>query len=258
MRRWIYSIFIILVITSKVAGQDIPATDERVIEIVLGIDKVEKLNFSPSSRGIQVGNESILSTVLVPQKREITFKGLKPGKTSVIIRDTVGDIKARYLVNITSTDQSKIVKEIKEFIGDVEGIEIGIKGEQVYVGGQIVVPTDIGRVATIIEKYEGVLSLVELSPQTQRVIARKMQEEIQTKGGIRDVTVRVVNNLFWLEGVVTSDADKVRAENIAAAYVPDRIEVLAKQSSRFQQAQRPIIQNFIQVNKKVSQHPSPN
>ena len=72
-----------------------------------------------------MGNEAILAYTLIPQKREITFKGIRPGKTSVVIRNSVGDIKAKFLVTITATDQSKIVKELKDFLGDIEGIEIG-------------------------------------------------------------------------------------------------------------------------------------
>ena len=70
-----------------------------------------------------------------------------------------GDIKARYLIKVNATDQSKVVKQIKELLGDIEGLEIGIKGDLVYVGGQIVVPSDIGRVVVILDKYPDVLRL---------------------------------------------------------------------------------------------------
>ena len=89
----------------------------------------------------------------------------------------MGNIKARFLVTITATSQSKIVQELRDFIGDVEGIEIGIKSGVVYLGGKIVVPEDIGRVVTIIKqsKFSNVLFLVEVSRQTQELIAQKMQ-----------------------------------------------------------------------------------
>jgi pilus assembly protein CpaC len=229
--------------------------EEKLVEVVLGIDKVEKLDFTPSAK-VQVGNDSIMGYQLIPQKREITFKGLKPGKTSVILRDTVGDIKARFLVNITANDQSKVVRELRDFLGDVEGLEIGVKGDSVYVGGHIVVPNDIGKVVVVLDKYPDVMRLVELSPQTQGVIARKMQDEIQ-KSGLADVTVRVVNGLFWLEGIVSSDPEVARALAISAAYIPDRIESLARRTDSVQSARREIIQNFIQVNKKSKPEPIP-
>ncbi|MBT3585287.1 MAG: hypothetical protein HN509_10290 [Halobacteriovoraceae bacterium] len=227
------------------------------MEVILGIDKIERLEFAPSTK-IQVGNQGILAYELIPSKRELTFKGLKPGTTSVTVRNTVGDIKARYVVNITASDQSKQVKELKELIGDIEGLEIGIKGDKVYVGGNIVVPSDIGRVVAVLENedYQSVLRLVELSPQTQRIIAKKMQNEIQ-KSQLKDVTVRVVNSLFWLEGIVTSGGDRKRAEDISIAYLPDRIESLARRKDSVQQVRKNIIQNFIQVNQKKKPQPVP-
>jgi pilus assembly protein CpaC len=230
---------------------------EKNLEIVLGIDKIEKLIFAPSTQ-VQVGNGSIVKVTMIPQKREITFTGIKPGKTSVTIRNTVGDIKAKYLVTITANDQSRIVRELRDFIGHVEGIEIGVKGQTVYVGGEIIVPNDIGLVAKVLnqDKFGEVLYLVELSQQTERLVARKMQSEIQ-KSQLRDVTVRVVNGAYWLEGIVGSNGDKARAAAIAAAFYPDKIASLAERTDQIIQVKKQAIQNFIQVNKKQKPQPVP-
>lgn len=227
---------------------------EKEIDVILGIDKIERLDFVPSTQ-VQIGNDTILTHQLIPQKQEITFKGVKAGKTSVTIRNSVGDIKARYLVTVVENDQSRIVQELNEFLGDIEGLEIGVKGDNVYVGGNIVVPDDIGRVVVILEKYPAVVRLVELSPQTQAVIARKMQEEIQKTA--RDVTVRVVNKAFWLEGVVSSEALRQRALDIARAYLPDNIESLARRVEAVQTIESNIIVNFISVNEESQPPPIP-
>lgn len=230
--------------------------EEKEIEVILGIDRIERLDFVPSTQ-VQIGNDTILTHQLIPQKQEITFKGTKAGKTSVTIRNTVGDIKARYLVTVTENDQSRIVQELNEFLGDIEGLEVGVKGENVFVGGNIVVPDDIGRVVVILDKYPEVVRLVELSPQTQAVIARKMQEEIQRAPGAREVTVRVVNKAFWLEGVVSSEALRQRANDIAKAYLPDNIESLARRVDAVQTIESNIIINFIAVNEQSSPPPVP-
>ena len=67
------------------------------VEVILGIDKVSKIDFAPSAK-VQVGNESILTYILIPQKREIIFRGLKPGTTSVTLRNTLGDTKVEFKV----------------------------------------------------------------------------------------------------------------------------------------------------------------
>ena len=223
---------------------------EKAVEVILGIDKIEQLDFAPDTR-IQIGNESVLRTTLIPQRREVILQGLRAGKTSVVIRDSVGNIKARFLVTVTATSQSKIVQELRDFIGDVEGIEIGIKSGVVYVGGKIVVPEDIGRVVTIIKqnKFSNVLFLVEVSRQTQELIAQKMQEEIQ-RNQLKDVTVRLVNGLFWLEGIVASEAEKNLAEQIAKAFFPAQLPSLAERTDAVKTAVKAPIQNFIVINQK--------
>jgi len=254
----LFLVFVIINFSQVIFGQDIAEDQTKQINVVLGIDYLQKLNFDPSTK-VLVGSDAILNYQIIPQKREIIFKGVKPGDTSAIILDTVGSIKARYLVRVTASSQSKVIQELRDFLGDVEGLEIGLKGEStVFVGGKIVVPSDIGRVVVILEKYPDVVSLVELSPLTQRSIAKKMQEEIQ-KNGAKDVTVRVVNGLYWVEGAVGSDGEKDRALQIAKAYLPDKIENLARRTDSVQQVKKDIIQNFISVSedKKKQKQPDP-
>ncbi|MBP9673844.1 MAG: pilus assembly protein N-terminal domain-containing protein [Bacteriovoracaceae bacterium] len=232
------------------------ATAEKELEVVVGIDVIEKLDFE-SDRRIQIGAPDLLSTVLVPQKNEIIFKGAKEGKTSVTIRDKAGDVRARYLVRVITNSLSKTVQQLREYLGDIEGLEIGIKGEKVYVGGNLVVPTDIGRISTVLQSYPAVMSLIQLSPQTKDIISKKMQVEIQNNG-MKDVSVRVVNGVFWLEGVVSSQDEFQYAEKIAMAYLPDKIKPLALQSaSQFEMLDRKDLINFLVVNVKKEPQPAP-
>lgn len=181
---------------------------------------------------------------------------MKTGKTSVTIRDAAGDIRDVFLVNVTADGNSNIVRELRELIGDIEGIQINIRGGKVIVEGEIVVPNKIGKITTVLQKYPEVLVLVEYSKQTQLVVAREMQDAIN-KSAMKDVTVRVVNGDYWLEGVVNSEGKKVLAQDIATAYMPDKIQGLGLQSGRFQGKLKGQIINFINVNAKKDPEPPP-
>lgn len=231
------------------------AVASKEIEVAMGIDVIEKTDFDFSTK-IIIGNENLLRIIAVPSKRELVFKGLKPGRTSVTIRDNVGDVRLQYTVTITASGKSNTVQELRELIGDVEGLEIGIRGGKVFVGGEIVVPDDIGRVSQVLASYPDVLTLIELSPQTQRVIARKMTEELH-KNNIKDVTVRVVNKVYWLEGVVSSLDKKNLAQTIVTAYLPPKIVNLSASSNRYATPQTSDILNFIAVNEKKDPQPTP-
>ncbi|MBF0359756.1 MAG: pilus assembly protein N-terminal domain-containing protein [Oligoflexia bacterium] len=235
---------------SIIAAEEETAAADKDFEVPVGMDKVFKINFVPYTK-LQIGNSAILEYVLVPQKKEIIFKGIKPGETSVIVRNSVGDIKLNLKVKVTSSSQSQVVQELKEFLGDIEGLEIGIKGGKVYLGGEIVVPNDIGRISVIMDGYRDVLQLYELSPHTERMIIDKMQNEMR-KNGLKDVTVRIVNRVYWLEGMVSKESDKELAERIVAGLMPPRIAALADRAGRMQQVQGRggPIQNFIGVNEQ--------
>ncbi len=224
-------------------------------DLVVFIPKVLKFDFVPNTV-IKIGNESLVEAQVAPSKKEIVLNPLKPGETSLIVRDANGDVREQYLLSITSSDQAKVVGQLKDLLSDVEGLEIGLKGDLVYVGGQIVVPGDIGRVVVILDKYPDVLRLVELSPQTQLIIAKKMQEEMQ-KSGLKDVTVRVVNNVFWIEGVVDSKDMSDKAEQIAKAYLPDQIQNLARRTEAVQQIRRNAYENLLTINQKPKPDPPP-
>lgn len=226
----------------------------KEVEVIVGLEKIITLDFVPNSI-IKIANENMVSYQLVPQKKQILLTGVKPGDTTLTVRDLAGDIKARYLLKVTASDQSKIVVQLKELLGDVEGLEIGIKGDSVFVGGQIVVPGDIGKVVVILEKYPDVLRLVELSPQTQLVIAKKMQDEMK-KNQLQDVTVRVVNGSFWIEGVVDSNDLKAKASQIALAYLPDQIQNLARRTEAVQSTRKNPFENLIVVNEKQKVPPA--
>lgn len=230
---------------------------ETPLEVAIGIDELVKLDYKFNTK-VLIGDDSKLKLILSPSKQEITFRGIKPGKTSVTIRDGAGEIRDKYIVNVTSDGKSNVVRELRELLGDIEGLEIGIKGDKVVLEGQIVVPGDIGRIATVISTYEGILPLIEMSPQTQRILARKMQEEIN-KNGMKDVTVRVVNSDYWLEGTVNSKGKQTLAQKIAEGLVPGVLRSLARAEGgeRFLESERGEFINFIAVNEKKDPPPPP-
>ena len=228
---------------------------EKEIEVAIGIDVIEKVDFDFSPK-VNIGNESLLRLILVPQKGEILFKGIKPGKTTVMVRDNLGDVRLKYTVSITASGKSNTVSELRELIGNVEGLEIGISGGKVFVGGEIIVPDDIGRVSAVLASYTDVLRLYELSPQTQRVIARRMTDELN-KSGLKEVSVRIMNKVYVLEGVVSSKEKRDDAERIASIYLPPKIASLATGEGRFQSKEDKDIYNFISVNPQKEAPPAP-
>ena len=260
LNRLLLFIFVSCLSLSLLAQDDAATKEEapKEVEVVVGLEKIIQLDFVPyaGAGGVKLGNENLATLQIVPSKKQINLVGSKSGETTLNVRDAAGDIRARFLVKVTASDQSKVVVQLRDLLSDVEGLEIGIKGDSVFVGGQIVVPSDIGKVVVILDKYPDVLRLVELSPQTQLVIAKKMQEEMQ-KSNLKDVTVRVVNGSFWIEGVVGSKEESDKAEQIARAYLPDQIQNLARRADAVQTTRKPPFENLLTINAKPKPEPLP-
>ncbi len=251
----------LLLLASALAQEKEEGESEKItvkeveIEVPLGIDESLKFDFDIPRNGVQIGNNTLLEYTIIPTTKEVVLRGAKPGKTSVVIRDPSGKIRQRYLVEVTVNDKTKLVKDLRDFLEGVEGIDVGIKGDQVYVGGEIIVPSDIGLVNVILKKYPQVLNLVELSAQSQIIVARKMQEELQQFPGLKDVKVRVVNKVYWLEGIVGSSSLKEQAEKVAIAYLPGNIPTLAQRERAVEEVDASVIENFIAVNAQKKEAP---
>ncbi|MBL6989285.1 MAG: hypothetical protein ISR65_05890 [Bacteriovoracaceae bacterium] len=240
-------LILLFIISSVPAVWSAPTTATKKIEVVLGMPESFTLDFA-ASKVIDNGAPSVVRVDFYPQLREIKFYGIKAGKARITLRDTTGSPRMIYEVRVTSNKLSAMIQQMKLYLGDVEGLEFGIKGDTAYIGGHIVVPSDIARVGIILSdpKYKSVIRLIELSPQTQRIIAKRMQDEINNGAGLGNVTVRIVNKIYWLEGSVENAGQKSNAERIAGAFLPDSISSLFAKSSRRKSVKgKPAIMNFI-------------
>ncbi len=232
--------------------------ERKEVDLVKGIDKTLTVDFQFNGN-ITLGDDEILKVDADPQSKRITLVGLKEGTTSLLLRDGSDLEKRRYIITVTETDQSKTIAELKELLGDVEGLVIDQKGGRVFVGGHIVVPSDIGKVSTVLANYDDVLRMVEMHPQTQQIIARKMTEEL-AKFNLKNVSVRVVNHSYWVEGVVASASEEAMAKRVTQALLPEKIESLSVNSSRLLvNSAKSDIYYYISVNenKKKKEEPLP-
>lgn len=226
-------------------------------------------------REVAVGSIELLELDFVAKRVEIVKKGvfrkaenlsdgstikltpIKNGETDVIIYDTANRIRRRIRYTVTKTDLSLQVTQMRRLLDTVEGLQIASVGDKVVIDGELVVPKDLDRVLRVVDAFGGCkgknICLMQLSKVSQRAIARRIQDEINSQPGSVNVTVKVANDTFFLNGVVDSIGDRQRAEDIAKTYVP---EVLVSQSVAqgvLKEIKKQAIRNLIDVNE-----PPPN
>lgn len=250
-----FLLFLVLFSNAYAQDQKIDVPEKKV-ELVVGMSESFRVDFVPLT---QTDPESpkFVTVLMVPQKREVTFNPERPGTETVTLRDAVTkEARLRYILNVTLTEKSRIIQELREFLKTVEGIKIGVIGDNVFISGFIVVPSDIGLVVAVLKRYDKVMNLVELAPQTQLLIAKKMQEDLE-KNNLRNVRVRVVNGKFLLEGVAGAGGRQT-AFDIASLYLPDKIESLARrQDAVGRPTKEQFLLNFVVENTKKEPGPLP-
>lgn len=229
------------------------------IEAVIGIERIIQLD-EHFNTNVTTNNKNLLHVSVLPSKKQLILNGLREGTLTVRVYKTNGeDLLKVYTVKVTKNQKSQEVVNLKELIGDIEGINIGIKGEQVVVDGYIVRPDDVGRLFAVLEGYPQVLKLFDLSPLAQLEIAKHMSRGIIERG-YSDIRVRVLNKRFWVEGTVSSQTEVEDIQAIAQAYLPDRITRLYQQFQEVQaitQSGSPIIYSLTINPKKRPPEPAP-
>ncbi len=249
-------LFSILIIMLPAFAQT--EVERKEVTLVKGQDQTLNIDFQFNGN-ITLGDDELLKVNADPQSKRITLIGLKEGTTSLTLRGMDDLEKRRYVISITENDLTKTKDELDELLAGIEGLEITIKAGKVVVGGHIVVPSDIGKVSTVLANYNDVLRMIEIHPQTQQIIARKMTEEL-AKFNLKNVSVRVVNHSYWVEGVVASASEEAMVKRITQALLPEKIESLSVNSDRLLvNSAKSDIYYYVSVNenKKKKEEPLP-
>ena len=234
--------------------------DHRYLVMSSGEDKTVDLDFdpNPSQNGIAYGNPIVVQTTLVRlgDRRQLVFKPLKPGESTVTVRDNEGNIQVIFMVRVLASNLLRVASEIRNLLRDIEGLDIRVVGPKVVIEGDVLIPADYGKLLTVISDKaysDTVINMTGLSPMTMQVIANKIQDDIQSFAP--KVTTRVVNGMIFLEGSVNKEEDARRAVTQASLYLPDLRpgSPLEKDTTVQRLPGRSLIQNFVVVNPKPPQ-----
>lgn len=229
--------------------------DHRKLVLSSGEDKAVDLDFdvNAGAAGISYGNPTVVATTLVKigNKRQLVFKPLKAGETTVTVRDTDGTMRLIFAVRVMATDLLRTANELRNLLRDVEGVEIRVVGAKVIVEGELIVPADYGKLLAVVQDKaysDTLINLATLSPMAVQVMAKKIQDDLTSFAP--NVKTRVVNGMIFLEGTVDNADSAKRAAAVASLYLPDlRPGSLLERDPAVQRLPgRQLIQNFILVN----------
>lgn len=205
------------------------ATKQEVL-LIAGLQSTYDIPFKPCMTGgnydecLRITNKGLVTVQYAEQKNQLIFTPLKKGETTVVIRDEPGDIRIILNVVISESNLVRRVKELKDLLKDIDGIDIKVVADKIVVDGEVVIVQDLNRLYAVLSDgaYKDiVMNLVQVSPMGLKLFAEKIQQEINNQA----IKVRTLNGMFILEGQVESAdqrdlAIKVARDMVSAFTIP--------------------------------------
>jgi pilus assembly protein CpaC len=131
------------------------ALAQSSIELLVGEQKsVEARNISK----VFVGDASIVDVKAV-KTNELLVTGLAAGVTTVSVVSTSGD-KDSFTVKVLAQDPRKVANDIKQLIGDIEGLVVRVVGDRVIIDGEVFKENEMERVNNVVKLYPAVTNFI--------------------------------------------------------------------------------------------------
>ena len=216
----------------------------KFLTLTIGVTHDEPVPFLPKSAKFAGDFKKNTRVAVAREISTIRFTPKKVGVSTLTILDGRKRVVAEYRIDVKKSNLSKVVREVRALLSDVEGIFIKIVNNKVVVDGEILLPRDMNRIHSVIRQYDGMASsLVTLSPIAQKKIAQFIERDINNP----EIHVRAVNEKFILEGYARNVAEKQRAEIIAKTYVPDIVVEAAEADGIVKKRKVDAVINLINV-----------
>ncbi len=237
MKHIIYSLLLVFIFTG--ANADPKKSNKKFINLTVGLTFDEKVPFVPANPVFKGDFKKITKLSLSSKLKTLRFEPTREGIGTLTILDSRGRVVQEYVITVKRSGLENVAREIKNLLGEIEGISIKIINNKVVVDGEILLPRDMNRIMSVVSQYgDQASAIVTLSPIAQKKIAEIIEKDINNP----EITCRAVNGKFILEGVASDKDEYAKAEIIANTYVPDYVVGAAEKTGDLKTQQvKPVI-----------------
>ena len=189
--------------------------------VALGVG-TQKVLMVPGIQRVAVGDPAV-ADVRTIGNNQLLIIGASEGKTTLLVWKSSGQ-RVSYLVSVRKQDPNEIITELKKLLGEIEGVNVRMVGDRIYLDGQAYTQADADRIDQVVGLYPNVKSFVKIAPNAKKLVAQNLNAAFQ-KAGLRNVQANVVGSTIFLEGSVESQQDLQKAELITKA-IGEKVENL--------------------------------
>ncbi len=213
----LFFIPLLLFVGSWAQAQEKTIVGQKYLTIYMGIQHQEVLSHLPPGSEFLGDFRSIVDAELDREIKTIRFTPKSPGISTMTIHDRKGEKIFEYRIEVRKSDLTRVVREVRALLHDIEGITVTIANNKVLVDGKILLPSDLNRIYGVKKQFgDQVDSLVQVDPMAPKRIAEIIEREINNP----DIEVRAINGKFILKGIANNDDERKKAEIIARTYIP--------------------------------------
>jgi pilus assembly protein CpaC len=181
-----------------------PARAQKVIKLTVG--QSQTISVPGTITKVQVLNPTV-ADVATYSVAGATVVGISAGTTEVLI--TANGRKHKFTVTVTGQEVSTLYKQVRTFLGRIEGIYPRLFGETVILSGFALTAEDYGRAQEAVRIFGNkVQNQVRFRPSAVQQV-----NQLFKKVGLGSVQVNLVGGALFLEGAVSSESEmeKVKA-----------------------------------------------
>lgn len=227
---------------------------QKTIGLFIGVEHQEKLPFLPTGAKFKGDYKKVARLSLDSDRGILLFQATQEGFATLTVYDKDNNRLYDFSLDVKKSNLTKVVREMRALLADIEGITVKIINNRVVVDGQVLLPRDLSRILAVIAQYgeSQASSLVTLSPVAQRKIAQLIVNHINNP----EITVNPINDKFILEGTVGDAKEMERAVQIAQMYVPDMIKEAGEKEGTIIKVKKEFVLNLIRVRDAPPKEPA--
>ncbi len=200
-----------------------PADAQRVIRLTVG--QSETLRVRGVIKKVQVLNPSVADVATYTTKAA-TVVGVNGGSTEVHI--SAGKRKYKFTIVVTAVEASSLYKQVRSFLGRIEGIYPRLFGGSVILTGHALTAEDYGRAQEAVRLFGN-----KVQNQVRfRKSAVQQVNQIFRRAGLGNVQVNLIGGTLFLEGAVSSKKEMEKVEALLRTFGLNAENLLAMGGGR--------------------------
>jgi len=224
--------------------QNLTVYQDESISLILDYQFSEYALGSPEIADVVVRKNS-------NNRTELLINGKTEGQTNLIFWDGSGGKRAEYAIEVKARDMNELLAEVKEILGNAEGLKIAIMGKKIVIRGEALAPGIMAKVNDLAKKNTHVINAARLSSSALKVLVKTINSFL---GEGSQVRVKAVGQTLVLYGLSYGKGSAERVFNFARIYHNNVVNLINEKEVAVEPRKDKMIQvyaHFLEIKKNA-------